>query len=510
MTNVDNRATGSVETQSAAVGNQQTDDSHKSTGASSKAGNSALPSPAARSSKDADPKDVNVGASTSGIVTNAAKRGESSKKATTPQNSGKGKGSPGSKAKGSNGNVRNLERPEGGRPAKQAAHQSSPAPQGKLWKGKSADQQLNSQIAQAMCEYRDTAWYEKAVKLGFKNKAALDKFNAAVAAKADSIDPRYAPVCTTCGHSDLILCDCLITAKANAVADDDAVITIPDGAPNFRYEWNWVGRIKRMFCRPNFDSAADYNTNIGWMDNEVLLGQDMLWSSLLSYLRMNANTSYTLNGAFDRKQKLAHMKKLALRYFQEINVPQRDRLNPLFVNKVHHTVQVACDMPDDDFLFREVEMKRNITSFINARALWGWRYQIIVAAACLSPVFLSTLVNASQRIHQWIYVRLFMTNVRILAYGSVLAVKSTVQIGLDTAPVIAGNIYNGLVKPCFITIQQLLCNIARTTLSTVSSIDISKRLPSRTILTGVSSIVSSTEWPQGLLSTTLRSTTSAI
>lgn len=517
MSDTNKGAVGSVDSQPVADGSQHIN-SPKSIGASDKAGNSALPSSAARSNVEADPKAVNAGATTSNAAgSGVATRGQSpkvNKRPSTPPHRGAGKGTPGhhTQPKGTNGNARNLERPREGRPSENPTNRGSgnAAPQGKTWKGKSADQKLNSQIAQAMCEYRDTAWYEKAVKQGFKNKAALDKFNAVVTAKSDSIDPRYAPVCSTCGHSDLTICDCLITAKANAVADDDDVISIPQGSPNFRYEWNWVGRIKRMFSRPNFDSAAPVNHNIGFLDNSELLGQEMLWGSLLAYLRMNANTSYCINGVYDRNQKLAHMKKLSLRYFQEMNVPPKDRLNPLFVNKVHHTVQVACDMPDDEFLLREVEMRHNITSFFNARTLWRWRYVWIAGLACLSPTLVSSAVNVSQRIHQWIFVRLTITNARILAFGSVSAVGSLAQIVSSTAPVIVGNIYAGIVRPCYITIQQSLCSIARTMSSRASSTDISRILPSQTTSTGASLIGLSTEWLAELQSRIFRSTMRAI
>jgi len=328
-------------------------------------------------------------------------------------------------------------------------------------------------------EYKRTVWYVRAVEKGFKNQAALDRFNEVVTTMGDSIDPRSAPVCEWCGHSDLTLCSCLITDAANAVHVDvvDDVLVLPLGGANNLWRFMWVDRIRRMFIRPSYNPANNINHNIGWFGNQDLPEDNMLLADMLAYIRLNQHSTYIVNNVEDRRAKLAHSKKLALRYLDEKKVPLTERCQPNAVSRIHYTVQKATDLPDDNFLFSETNEKHNITSFVKAPGI-SWK-QVILVTAILSPALVKWGVLASMKTNLSLWSRLAILNARILASGSCLMLKSLIQTFYRALRAIAADISSGPVQHCYTAIRQWLCSIVRITSMTPSSIDTSSRLLSR-------------------------------
>lgn len=350
-------------------------------------------------------------------------------------------------------------------------------------------------IAAGINEFKATKWYTLGISKGFASKAALDRFNQAVQARGAGVDPNAAPVCTHCGASDLVLCDCFIVAAPNAVQLVDDALVLPAGDANVKYDFRWVGGLRRLFTWPKYNSALPINHDIGWMSNSQLPEEGMLWEDMAAYLRMHMNTSYMLNGAFDRKAKLSHAKKLALRFLDEFKITKTQRLEPKLVASMLFTVQRMTDQVDDDFLLAQSSQDYNITSRLQgfmSNALTKRSFWIVVAIA--SPVLASKLVLASMRVNLWIFERLTQANARILVGGSVLALRTGVSTVSTMLRVFADGIWNGLVKPCCIVTLRLLCNTARTTSMIVSSTGSSSLRPIRGLWTGVSSVVSSTDW----------------
>lgn len=307
-------------------------------------------------------------------------------------------------------------------------------------------------------EYYATAWYTKAVGAGFKSKAALDRFNAAVAAKANDIDPNCAPVCTSCGSSDLQLCDDFIVANGVVAIQDDALV-VPAGAANVRFSWDWFKGIRRAFTRPWYNSEHPINHQIGWMDNNSLPEGELLWADLASYIRLNLNTSYTLNGVFDRAAKLAHAKKLALRFFDENKVGNNERLEPGFVARVHFTVQRVTDQADDAFLLAQTNQEHNITSLL-MKMPWFKRSFLTACLVAISLPFLPRIVCALLPTRMSRLRHILTTLGRTLANGRNSALKLPAQAILTLLRAISAKLWNGVVTPCYTAIQRLLCSIA--------------------------------------------------
>lgn len=331
------------------------------------------------------------------------------------------------------------------------------------------DRDLNS-IKTDITVYKNTDWYQKAVIAGFKNKTALRAFNDKIVQIAQSIDPAATPVCSECGNSDLILCDHYIISRG--VEEESGVILIP-GDRHVRFRIRVIDNIRRMFTWPRFDPSADFNRQIGWTDPEEL-GDDFLQSQMLAYIRQHLNVSYDLNGVRDRKAKLAHAKKLAIRYLDEKKIKLDVRTNPKFVNVMHRTVQIATDMGDDDWLLQEQNL--SVYRFLKAPSPRTVLLMSGIALPLLFPKTTLRSLNALQRMIISLYEQRVLVNARTLLLGSSPLLKSAIRTLAHTSIAIVGDIWNMTFQPCYTAIRQLLCNIVRTMYMRVCTSVISSKL----------------------------------
>lgn len=230
---------------------------------------------------------------------------------------------------------------------------------------KSAD--VGNIILRGTMEYKYTKIYKDACMKTFKTKDALMKFNSWAESNSDHIDPASYIVCGDCGHCDLKLCDCMVTNAPTSVSvSSDTIFSVPSGKLNVKWTTQWVNSVRRMFAWPNYNPELPINHHISLIDNSLLPENDMLIPEMLAYIRLHQNTSYQLNGVFDRDAKLAHSKKLALRYLDECKMKHSERNVSGFVARMHYTVQKATDSGDDNFLFARCNEDHNILSFLPA------------------------------------------------------------------------------------------------------------------------------------------------
>lgn len=193
--------------------------------------------------------------------------------------------------------------------------------------------------------------YAAAVKVGFRTKEALDRFNADPA-WAHEVNKAVIPVCAECGNHNVALCDHFIVPDApKAGFYEDAALVIPKGE-NFNYRLQIADRIKRMFTWPKFFPESHVNRELnGYRNRQILDDGELLIGELLAYIRFNMHTSYAIAGVEDRNLRLAHCKKLADRFISEKGWDKT--MTPLFVNSVLHTVQVAADNGENKMLLSE-------------------------------------------------------------------------------------------------------------------------------------------------------------
>jgi len=339
------------------------------------------------------------------------------------------------------------------------------------------------QLAAEVESYHRTEWYTQCVGQGFATQAALDRFNEFVRANADGIDPRVAPVCRHCYSSDLVLCDCFVAAAAAnaAVLEGDALL-VPNAKRNFVWQWDWWNRVKRMFVRPNYDPQLPINHQIGWLSN-ASLGDDMVNTEMLAYIRLYLNVDYTINGVFDRRSKLAHAKKLALRWLDEKKIPMKARETSLAASCLSATVQKATDMEDDDMLLARNNEKHNITQYFRRPPGFGMLRVVVIAGLLMCPGLTVRTARAAMSITEWTFVRLTTPVIQFWAHGSAMFVRLEARTALNLVRAVLESTWSGIAMPCYIATRQWLCNTALTMSSTASRTAISNVLQNGATLT---------------------------
>lgn len=312
-------------------------------------------------------------------------------------------------------------------------------------------------IVNAQNEHNVTEWYLSAVKHGFKNSAALDRFNTTVAGIASEIDPRRVPVCTECGNSDVILCEHYIVNGGVVIVNDDAIAIPTTGGFFMRWRFQWFERVQRMFVWPRFDSSVLVNHYNAGFDPSVIPDTE-IWPEMLCYIRLHLHTEYKIDGEFNRPAKLAHCKKLANRFLTDNRIKISDCLSPEMVNKIQLTVARACDQRDDQTLFKKDDPRRN---FWIAPGRIPVKH-LIIAAAIISPPIVASVVSASLRMKIFVFGRLVQANAEILANGSVQVSKSAVRTTAVVMTALGRHTWSGLVQPCWTWIRQLSCRVVDT------------------------------------------------
>lgn len=231
--------------------------------------------------------------------------------------------------------------------------------------------QIEQLIIKGTTEYKNTLMYEAAVKSGFKNKTALDRFNVWV--RSAAVDPSKIPVCTECGNCDLVLCDHFIVAAAERAVDvEETAVVFPD-VVNMKYEFRWVDKVRKMFTWPKFNPGEVSNHFLNGFDNS-LIGDDFIINELMNYLRFHMNSSYVVNGTDDRKCRLGHCHRLAQKWCIEKKLDS-SKFTPEQVNSILCTIQRACDNAENPMLYAYTNPTKN---FSVARSL-----KIFLAGATL-------------------------------------------------------------------------------------------------------------------------------
>jgi len=344
---------------------------------------------------------------------------------------------------------------------------------------------IEHHISVELMNYRKTEWYLKAIETGFKNAEALKRFNDTLRAFTNDIDPNKAPVCMDCGASDVVLCEHFITGRGIEIVSD--ALEIPENVISMRWRFTWVDKIRRMFTWSKYDSTLPLNHYIGDFTN-YQIGDRLIWPEMLAYIRLNHNTSYEINGVVDRKAKLCHSKKLAVRFLDEMKIPLRDRCDASFVAQLQSTVQKSTDQGDDDMLLAPNSEVYNLP-FLKAlgSAKIPWKL-LLVLAAIIAPTMTSRGAIAVLRANLYAWNRLAMVLGQIWGRGSVLIAKSVLRQTIRMRIVTAPNILSGMVRHCLKEIQRLLCRVVPTMLLKVWRSATLNQLQSlsQTIWTGVS------------------------
>lgn len=204
-------------------------------------------------------------------------------------------------------------------------------------------------IRQAVNRYHATNAYNEGKKGLFQDMAALNRFNAWVAANLADIDPSAQTVCHECGDAALRLC-------AHKVAQPMPVQAPAVVAARARHHgWRLFGLrelITKAFLKPVFDTHDTADEALHGMSNDFLDHDALIIPELFSYCVTHQQTNYLVNGKFQRELKLAHTHRLAERWVVENK--QQDQVKDLHYSaRLRFTVQRATDSMQNNMLYKE-------------------------------------------------------------------------------------------------------------------------------------------------------------
>lgn len=282
---------------------------------------------------------------------------------------------------------------------------------------------LVKNLANQISNYYCTDAYERGVNSGFKNSAALAKFNEWVVANKSSIDPRHMPVCAHCGNADLLLCDHFVTNNDNNKQLDDGVLII--NAPRttaFYYSFQLIDGIKKMLLWPTFDFAKQNNRMLGGFSNSDIEDENII-PELYNHIKVRMQTSYKVNGTEDRALKLAHCHRIALRWAEQKKLDLDG--DTVMTNRLQFTIQRVCDNaenrvlyehtdPTQNFLLARAEAFRVWLLFLTLYVIWGR----VMAYAMPRLISLATQYVLPSVIRNW--VSLFLVILQSMLDGSSL------------------------------------------------------------------------------------------
>lgn len=261
---------------------------------------------------------------------------------------------------------KNSRRKDGAKSSKHRRRKvkTSPKPKGK-GSGSPTDGQARH-IADELNKFKKTKLYKTAFEKGFRSIASLNKFNDWAAAHVDEIDPDAIPFCTYCMVQNVELCDCFISTMGQVdVHEVDDSLVIPSGpkAP-IELHYTWFGRFYRRVFR-GYDRSR-FNPNIvnnhhvnelaevrDWAKHQERCDEDII-EPMYCYIRAHLNVSYALDGVDQRKARLAHAHKLALKWV-EINKFTTRLTEITFVNMMQVTIQRCADQCENNLLYSYVD-----------------------------------------------------------------------------------------------------------------------------------------------------------
>lgn len=245
-----------------------------------------------------------------------------------------------------------------------------------------------------------TRVYLRSRDLEFPDADSLARFNAWVERHERELDPAEQRVCMQCGHVGFQLCAHSIRAVAVLQADPDPVI-VPDRLRHFTWRFQPIKALREGFSWPRFDTHSMSDANLHGFSNNML-SDDLIVPALFSYLTMNMQTSYVVNGKDDRELRLAHVHRLAQKWIiardRELDIEDDHH----FSVRVRFTIQRATDNMQNTMLYGYRSPARNF----GLAWLPGSRVSqiLLVVVALLAILYLPLVVGLVLRLMQLLYL----------------------------------------------------------------------------------------------------------
>lgn len=214
-----------------------------------------------------------------------------------------------------------------------------------------------AKIKQQVVTFKSTALYVRGRDQIFPDAMALARFNNWVVAHRDEIDPSEQKVCLKCGHVDLPLCAHSV-AEPVVVAQPVAPVVVPNNLRHHEWTFRPLQSLKDAFQWPGFDTHSQSDARLHGFSNHHL-PEDLIIPELFSYLTLNMQTSYLVNGKEDRALRLSHVHRLAQKWVITKNLEAAVSADQHYCVRVKFTIQRACDNAQNTMLYGERDPARN-------------------------------------------------------------------------------------------------------------------------------------------------------
>jgi len=214
-----------------------------------------------------------------------------------------------------------------------------------------------ARIERQVAVFKSTALYVRGRDVIYPDNLALARFNAWVVAHQNEIDPSEQRVCVKCGHVDFQLCaHSVAEAPVKVVASDPEVVS--DELRHHNWSFRPFRVLSEAFQWPGFDTHSQSDARLHGFSNHHLPDQ-LIIPELFSYLTMNMQTSYLVQGVEDRALRLAHVHRLGQKWLLLRNLEGVVESDHHYCVRVKLTIQRACDNAQNTMLYGERDPARN-------------------------------------------------------------------------------------------------------------------------------------------------------
>lgn len=219
--------------------------------------------------------------------------------------------------------------------------------------GKHAAHAIKREVAGFKC----TALYLRGRDQVYPDAAALARFNTWVLNNKEHINPSEQRVCVKCGHVDFTLCAHSVVEEVEQEVAEEVQI-VPRQLRHHEWSFRPVLALKQAFRWPGFDTHSMSDDRLHGFSNHHL-PDDLIIPELFSYLTLNMQTSYLVNGVEDRALRLSHVHRLAQKWVISRNLEKAAEADQHYCVRIKLTVQRACDNAQNKMLYGERDPARN-------------------------------------------------------------------------------------------------------------------------------------------------------
>lgn len=213
------------------------------------------------------------------------------------------------------------------------------------------------QIERQVAVFKNTALYVRGRDQVYPDALALARFNQWVGAHQAEIDPSEQKVCIKCGQVDFTLCAHSIR-EAPVDVQQPAPVVVPNNLRHHEWTFRPIQSLKEAFRWPGFDTHSQSDARLHGFSNHHL-PDDLIIPELFSYLTLNMQTSYLVNGYEDRALRLSHVHRLAQKWVITKNLEEAASCDQHYCVRIKLTIQRACDNAQNQMLYAERDPARN-------------------------------------------------------------------------------------------------------------------------------------------------------